>query len=100
MAGFSLPRELELYVQAGIPATEVLGIATLGAARVAKRDDRLGSIAPGKLADLILVDGDPSKTIGDVRRVRMVLKDGAVFDPDALCREVGIMPLEEGGPRR
>jgi imidazolonepropionase-like amidohydrolase len=99
LAGFSLPRELELYVDAGIPAPEVLRMATLGAARVAGRDDRLGSIAPGKLADLVLVDGDPTRTIGDVRRVRLVVKDGAVFDPDALCREVGIRPLEEGGHR-
>jgi imidazolonepropionase-like amidohydrolase len=93
LAGFSLPRELELYVDAGIPAPEVLRMATLGAARVAGRDDRLGSIAPGKLADLVLVDGDPTRTIADVRRVRLVVKDGAVFEADALCREVGIRPL-------
>jgi imidazolonepropionase-like amidohydrolase len=99
LAGFSLPRELELYVDAGIPAPEVLRMATLGAARVAGRADRLGSITAGKLADLVLVDGDPSRTIGDVRRVRLVVKDGAVFDPDALCREVGIQPLTEGGTR-
>jgi imidazolonepropionase-like amidohydrolase len=100
LAGFSLPRELELYVDAGIPAPEVLRLATLGAARVAGRDDVLGSIAPGKLADLVLVDGDPTRMIGDVRRVRLVVKDGALFDPDALCREVGIRPLEEGGAHR
>jgi imidazolonepropionase-like amidohydrolase len=99
LAGFSLPRELELYVEAGIPAPEVLKMATLGAACVLRQDDRLGRIAPGMLADMILVDGDPSRTIGDVRRVRLVIADGAVLDPDALCREVGIRPLEEGGAR-
>ena len=96
LAGFSLPRELELYVEAGIPAPEVLRMATLGAARVARRADRLGSIEKGKLADLIVVDGDPAARIGDIRRVRLVVRDGAVFDPDALCREVGIRPLEGG----
>ena len=99
LAGFSLPRELELYVEAGIPAPEVLRMATLGAARVLGRDDRLGEIAPGKLADMILVDGDPTRRIGDVRRVLLVVADGAVFDPEALSREVGIRPLQEGGTR-
>jgi imidazolonepropionase-like amidohydrolase len=92
MPGFTLPRELELYVAAGIPPAEVLRIATLDAARHVGRDAELGSIAPGKLADMILVDGDPSRDIGDVRRVRLVVKDGALFDPDALCRALGIRP--------
>ena len=93
MAGFSLARELELYVQAGVPAAEVLRIATLEAARLAGRGNELGSIAPGKLADMIIVDGDPSLNISDVRRLRMVVKDGTLLDPDALCRSLGIRPL-------
>ncbi len=94
MAGFSLPRELELYVESGVPAPEVLRIATLDAARLAGRAGELGSIAPGKLADMILVEGDPSRNMGDIRRVRLVVKDGALFDPDALCRALGIRPLQ------
>jgi imidazolonepropionase-like amidohydrolase len=93
MPGFTLPRELELYVAAGVPAPEVLRIATLDAARHAGREAELGSIMPGKLADMILVEGDPTRTIGDVRRVRLVIKDGALFDPDELCRSLGIQPL-------
>jgi imidazolonepropionase-like amidohydrolase len=93
LAGFTLPRELELYAAAGIPAGDVLRIATLDAARHAGREADLGSITPGKLADMVLVDGDPSRVIGDVRRVRLVVKDGALYDPDALCRELGIQPL-------
>jgi imidazolonepropionase-like amidohydrolase len=81
MAGFTLDRELELYVEAGIPPAEVLRIATLGAARVMKDDDQLGSIAPGKLADLVIVDGDPSANISDLRRVVTVIKDGKLYDP-------------------
>jgi imidazolonepropionase-like amidohydrolase len=90
MAGFSLHRELELYVQAGIPAAEVLRIATLGAASVMKHDDQLGSIAAGKLADLDIIDGDPSTNISDVRRVVTVIKDGKVYDARAVAGEIGV----------
>jgi imidazolonepropionase-like amidohydrolase len=92
LAGFTLPREMELYVEAGIPAPSVLQMATLGAARVAGRADRLGSIEPGKLADLVLIDGDPSLRIGDIRHVRLVVKDGALFDVDAMDRDLGVRP--------
>jgi imidazolonepropionase-like amidohydrolase len=94
MAGFTLHRELELYVDSGIPAPAALRIATLGAARVMKRDGDLGSVAPGKLADMILVDGDPVARISDVRRVVLTVKDGVVYDPAALWREVGVKPVE------
>jgi imidazolonepropionase-like amidohydrolase len=92
MPGFGLHRELELYVQAGIPAPEVLTLATLGAARVMGMDGELGSIEPGKLADLILVDGDPTTDISDIRRVVTVIKDGRVYDPAAIYRALGIEP--------
>jgi hypothetical protein len=92
LAGLSYPRELELYVQAGIPAPEVLRIATLGAARVMKLDGQVGSIEAGKMADLILVDGHPATNISDIRRVDWVMKDGAVYDPAALWPAVGIKP--------
>jgi Amidohydrolase family len=90
MAGFSLHRELELYVQAGIPPAQVLRIATLGAASVMKHDDVLGSIAPGKLADLDIIDGDPSTNISDVRKVVTVIKDGKVYDAKAVAAEIGV----------
>jgi imidazolonepropionase-like amidohydrolase len=91
-SGFALHRELELYVDAGIPAPEVLRIATLGAARVMKLDRELGTIAPGKLADLILVDGDPTRNISDIRRVTMVVKDGVIYDPAKLYQQIGVKP--------
>lgn len=90
MAGFALHRELELYVQAGIPAPEVLRIATLGAATVMKHDRQLGSVAPGKLADLVLVDGDPTTDIHDIRKTVKVIKDGNVFDARELSAEIGV----------
>jgi imidazolonepropionase-like amidohydrolase len=89
-AGFSLHRELELYVRAGISAPEVLRIATLGAATVMKHDDQLGSITPGKLADLIVVDGDPTARISDIRRVELVVKNGTVIKPDQLYGALGL----------
>jgi hypothetical protein len=92
VAGFTLHRELENYVKAGIPAPEVLRIATLGAAQVMKLDRDLGSIAPGKLADLILVDGDPTRNISDIRRATLVVKDGVMYDPAKLYQEIGVKP--------
>jgi len=92
MAGFTLHRELELYVQAGIPAPKVLQLDTLGAARIMKRDQELGSIASGKLADVILVDGDPSAHISDIRRVTTTVKDGVVYQNSALYQALGVKP--------
>lgn len=94
MAGFSLHRELELYVEAGIPNADALRAATLVPAQVMKRDHELGTIAPGKLADMILIDGDPAARIGDIRRVVLTLKDGVLYDPAALYREIGVKPVE------
>lgn len=90
--GFGLHRELELYVEAGIPAAEVLALATVDAARVMGAEDELGSIEPGKLADLIIVDGDPTRDIGDIRRVVTVVKEGRVYDPAAIYRALDIEP--------
>jgi imidazolonepropionase-like amidohydrolase len=88
--GFSLHRELELYVQAGIAAPEVLRIATLGAASVMKHENELGSVSPGKLADLIVVDGDPTARISDIRKVQMVVKNGTVIESDKLYQALGL----------
>jgi imidazolonepropionase-like amidohydrolase len=92
MPGFALHHELELYERAGIPANEVMQIATIGAARVARRDGDLGSITVGKLADLILVDGDPARHVTDIRKVEMVMKDGVFYRPDELWTAVGVAP--------
>jgi hypothetical protein len=90
MAGYQLPRELELYVDAGIPAPAVLQIATIGAARVMKHDGESGSIEPGKLADLILIDGNPSANIHALRNVSMVIRGGGMFDPREIERAIGM----------
>ncbi len=88
-AGLSLSRELELYVAAGIPLADVLVLATLGAAQVMGVHDQ-GIIAVGDRADLVLVDGDPTRDLGVLRAPRMVVCRGVVYDPAALAAAVGM----------
>jgi cytosine/adenosine deaminase-related metal-dependent hydrolase len=92
LEGLMLHRELELWVDAGIPAARVLQAATLGAARVVKADGDSGSISTGKRADLLLVDGNPAADIADIRRTRIVIKDGTVYNSADLYRALGIRP--------
>ena len=92
LAGFALHRELELYVEAGIPAVDALRSATIVPARVMKREKELGTVAPGKLADVILIDGDPTADIRNVRRVVLTVRDGLVYDPAKLYAEIGVKP--------
>ncbi len=91
-AGFSLVRELELYVAAGIAPREALRIATLGAAEVMGLGDRYGRVAPGYVADLILVDGDPTLVMGDLRKVDTVIRGDRLFDSAALFESIGLKP--------
>ena len=93
-AGYTLHNELELYVQAGIPAPEVLRIATLVPAQVlgVAGPSQRGFIAPGRQADMVLIDGDPSQNIGDVRHVWRTIKAGQVYDPKALEQAMGMSP--------
>jgi len=92
MAGFALHRELELYAEAGIPPAEVLRIATLGSAEVLGRQEELGTIEVGKLADLVLVDGDPTSSLAALRRTWLVVKGGALYDPARLYEAIGVAP--------
>jgi imidazolonepropionase-like amidohydrolase len=91
--GLVLHSELEAWVKAGIPASEVLSLATLGGARFLGWDGRLGSVEVGKLADLYLVEGDPTKDIGAVRKGRLVVKGGAFYFPDAIHQALGMKPF-------
>jgi imidazolonepropionase-like amidohydrolase len=92
IAGMTLQHELELYVQAGIPAPDVLALATLGAAKVMGVDREAGSIAVGKRADLVLIDGDPTTDIATIRKTDAVVCRGAVYEPAALLHAVGMRP--------
>ena len=93
-AGIMLHRELELEVRAGIPAPKALQIATFNAARLLKQEKDLGSIAPGKRADFVLVQGNPAENISDIRRCRMVMKNGVLYDSARVYEAVGIKPAD------
>jgi imidazolonepropionase-like amidohydrolase len=86
--GFANQRQLELLVEAGFSPVEAISIGTLNGAKYLGNDARIGSIAPGKQADLVVVLGDPSRTIGDVRRVETVFKQGVGYDPQKLVESV------------
>jgi imidazolonepropionase-like amidohydrolase len=89
-SGYAFHRELEIYNEAGIPASEVLRIATIEAATVMHKDQDLGSITPGKYANMILVNGDPTKQISDIRHIDMVIKNGEVYRPSEMYPAFGI----------
>ena len=85
--GFSYHRELLALVLSGVPPPVVLKAATTNGARAMGMDDRLGTIEPGKLADLVVVQGNPLEDIRNARRVMVVMKDGRAYDPVALLSE-------------
>lgn len=87
--GIELIRELEIYRQAGFTPAEAIQSATILPARVVGADKRTGSIAVGKEADMVLVDGDPSTDLGALRRVVTVVSDGYVMDADELRKAAG-----------
>lgn len=90
LAGYLLHHELELYARAGIAPAEVLRLATLTPARVMGVERERGVIMPGSLADMILVDGDPTRDIADIRKVSTVVKGGRIYDPAAIERALGM----------
>jgi len=98
--GFMLHSELEVYGRAGIPNAQVLQIATLNCARYLGRDQELGSVERGKLADLMLVAGDPTQDLSTLRQVRMVIKDGAVVFPEEVYSAMSIQPFGRKPPVR
>ncbi|WP_146907753.1 amidohydrolase family protein [Arenimonas daejeonensis] len=98
IVGFTLHRELELYVQAGIPNAEVIRLATSSAADIANTGVKVGRIAPGQAADLLVVDGDPLQDIAALRRGVLVVRGDRVFRPDAIYRSLGIKPFVESIP--
>ena len=86
--GYSNQRQIELLVEAGFTPLEAIQIGTLNGAKYLGQDARIGSIAVGKQADLVVVAGDPSAMIADVRKVEIVFKRGVGFDPAKLIASV------------
>jgi imidazolonepropionase-like amidohydrolase len=92
-SGLELVRELELYVQAGFSNVDALRAATIVPATLVGADKHTGRIAIGWDADVVLVDGDPSKNIGDLRHTKVVMMDGKLMDADKLRAAVGISAI-------
>ncbi|HXT16393.1 MAG TPA: amidohydrolase family protein [Gemmatimonadaceae bacterium] len=86
--GYSDQRQLELLVEGGLTPLEAIKVCTLNGATYLGRANTIGSVAVGKQADLVLIDGDPSARIEDVRKVSVVFKDGIGYDPTRLIASV------------
>jgi enamidase len=86
--GYSNQRQIELLVEAGFSPLEAIRIGTLNGAAFLGRDARVGSIAVGKQADLVVVNGNPAANIGDIRNVDTVFKQGVGYDPAKLIDSV------------
>ena len=82
--GPSVFREMALMHQAGLTPLEVLRAATVNGARAMHRDREIGTIAPGRLADFVVLDADPTASVENLSRIHRVVKDGTLYDPDAL----------------
>ena len=88
LPGFGDQREVELLVEAGFTPIEAIHIATENGAVYLGRQDRIGTLAPGKQADLVLIKGDPSKNISDIEKVETVFKSGIGYDSEKLIDSV------------
>ncbi|MBV8050260.1 MAG: amidohydrolase family protein, partial [Acidobacteriaceae bacterium] len=88
LAGYGMQRELELLVEAGFTPLEAIHIATQTNADFLGHGDHIGTIAPGKQADLVIIAGDPSTNIADIEKVETVFKDGVAYDPAKLAESV------------
>ena len=88
IAGFGDQREVELLVKAGFTPLEAIHIATANGAQFLGELDHIGTIAPGKQADLVVIEGDPSKQLEDIENVETVFKDGIGYDSPKLIESV------------
>jgi imidazolonepropionase-like amidohydrolase len=88
VAGFGDLRQVELLVEAGFTPLEAIQIASLNGAKFLGEETRIGSIAPGKQADLMVVKGNPAANIGDIEKVEIVFKDGVGYDSEKLIQSV------------
>ena len=88
MAGFGDQRNLELLVEGGFTPVQAIQIATSNGAKLLGESDHFGTIAPGKAADLVVIDGNPAARIADIRKITTVFKDGAGYDPAKLVDSV------------
>jgi len=87
LPGFGLHRELELLVASGLSPLQALRAATLTAAEALGKDDRLGTVEPGKLADMVVLDADPLQEIQNLKKIHLVVQGGKTYERDALLQQ-------------
>jgi len=90
--GYSLHREIELYVRAGFTPLEALQAATLVPARVMGKDGDSGTVDVGKRGDIVILDASPLADIANTRKIYRVITNGRVFEPKPLWESVGFRP--------
>jgi hypothetical protein len=93
LAGFTLQGELELLVKAGLTPAQALQVATLNGAKFSKVAATKGQIKPGFDADLLLVDGDPTNNIADIRQLALVVTQGKAMVPSQIYQRIGVQPF-------
>jgi len=98
ITGFTVHRELELYVQAGMSGAQSLRRATFDCDEYLNREQRYGSLERSKRADFFLIPGDPTQDISAIRQVELVMKDGVVYFPSEIYSELGIRPFSAPPP--
>jgi imidazolonepropionase-like amidohydrolase len=94
LAGFADQRNIELLVEGGFTPVQAIQIATANGAKFLGQLDRIGTVTAGKQADLVVIDGNPAARIADIRKVKLVFKEGAAYDPakllDSIHGQVGV----------
>jgi hypothetical protein len=91
--GFVLHSELASYVKAGLTPAQAIQVATWNGAQYTRTINDRGSIAPGKLADLLIMEGDPTVNIADIRKIGMVLTQGQWLSPTEIYQRLGVKPF-------
>ena len=90
--GYSVYREMELYVRAGMSPMDALRAATAVSAKAMRLEREIGTIEAGKRADLLVLDANPLDDISNIRRLRSVMIGGVMYDPASLSRIAGFVP--------
>ena len=99
LAGFTLHSELALYVKAGLTPAQAIQVATYNGAKFTNTLNDRGTVAVGKFADLLLIDGDPTRNIEDIRKVAVVITRGNLIYPNEINRALGVKPFVTNPPK-
>ena len=88
--GFALHREMELLVASGLSPLQALRAATYTAAEALGKEEQLGTVEPGKFADLVLLDADPLASVQNLKQIHLVVQGGKTYEPKTLLNEARV----------